>query len=76
MKFRVSSYLPLTSVIWCKEPGEHTWTDTQSYNVFRCNGIRTLTYENTEEYDLATYKCIASNMIGTVESEPVQLYGN
>ncbi|CAC5371715.1 unnamed protein product [Mytilus coruscus] len=75
VKCRVSSYLPLTSVIWCKEPGEHTCTDTKSYNVFRCNGIRTLTYENPD-YEPAAYKCIASNMIGTVESDPVQLYDN
>ncbi|XP_052074212.1 probable serine/threonine-protein kinase pats1 [Mytilus californianus] len=47
--------------------------DTRSSNDDCCNGIRTLTYITSEENDLATYKFIASNMIGTTESDPVQL---
>ncbi|XP_063408095.1 uncharacterized protein LOC134691480 [Mytilus trossulus] len=68
----VSSHLPLTSVIWCREPGDSISPDIKSYNRFSSNGIRILTLENLEKDDFATYKCIASNIIGTVESDPVQ----
>ncbi|XP_063405793.1 probable serine/threonine-protein kinase roco6 [Mytilus trossulus] len=68
----VSSHLPLTSVIWCREPGDSISPDIKSYNGFSSNGIRILTLENLEKDDFATYKCIASNIIGTVESDPVQ----
>lgn len=74
-KCYVKSFLPLTSVIWCKEPGEHISTDIKSENVFSRKGIRTLTCEAREKDDIASYKCIASNIIGTVESDPVHING-
>ncbi|CAG2205294.1 unnamed protein product [Mytilus edulis] len=70
----VSSHLPLTSVIWCREPGDSIFPDIKSYNGFSCNGIRILTIKTREKDDFAIYKCIARNIIGTVESEPVQPY--
>ncbi|XP_076084462.1 uncharacterized protein LOC143055213 [Mytilus galloprovincialis] len=72
-KCYVKSYLPLTSVTWCKEPGELISTDIKSENVFSRNGIRTLTCAIIEKDELASYKCIASNIIGTVESDPVHI---
>ncbi|XP_076084523.1 uncharacterized protein LOC143055275 [Mytilus galloprovincialis] len=68
----LSSHLPLTSVIWCRETGDSISPDIKSYNGFSCNGIRILTLETVEKDDFATYKCIASNIIGTVESDPLQ----
>ncbi|CAG2241367.1 unnamed protein product [Mytilus edulis] len=46
--------------------------DIKSYNEFSRNGIRILTLETVEKDDFATYKCIVSNMIGTVEGDHVQ----
>lgn len=62
-------------MIWCKVPGERISTDIKSENVFSRNGIRTLTCETRERDDLAFYKCIARNIIGTVESNPVHIKG-
>ncbi|XP_052086073.1 uncharacterized protein LOC127723463 isoform X2 [Mytilus californianus] len=73
LKCYVNSHLPLTSVRWCREPGGSIFTDIKSYNGFSRNGLRILTHETREKDDFATYKCIASNKIGTVESDPVQL---
>ncbi|CAC5383849.1 unnamed protein product [Mytilus coruscus] len=73
LKCYLRSHLPLTSVIWCKEPGDRMFPDIKSYNGFSRNGIRALTYETRKKDDLATYKCKASNIIGTVESDPIQV---
>lgn len=75
LKCYVRSYLPLTSMKWFKEPGESMFIDIKSNNVFSRNGIKTLTFEIHEKDNRATYKCIASNIFGTVESDPIQLNG-
>ncbi|CAC5355627.1 unnamed protein product [Mytilus coruscus] len=74
LKCYVRSYIPLTSVIWYKGPGENICSDAKSNNVCSSNGMRTLTFESSVDYDITTYTCRASNLIGAVESIHVQLY--
>lgn len=76
LKCIVKSYLPLTSLIWCNEHREHVLMDTKSSNVFSRKGIKPVMFETYLEYESETYKCVASNIIGSVESKPVQVYGS
>ncbi|CAC5421079.1 unnamed protein product [Mytilus coruscus] len=74
LKCIVKSYLPLTSVIY--REGLKQYTDIkQTVEDFSPGGIRTITFETPGEYDHGTFKCVFKNEVGTVESEPVLLYG-
>ncbi|VDI30733.1 Hypothetical predicted protein [Mytilus galloprovincialis] len=73
LKCYVRSYLPLTSVVWYKEPGKNICSDAPPNNVCSINGMRTLTFASLVDYDITTYTCRASNFIGALKSNYVQL---
>ncbi|CAC5411131.1 unnamed protein product [Mytilus coruscus] len=76
LKCNVLSYLPLTSAAWCRLLPQNECVDIQSSIVWKGKGLRTIIFETSEELESATYKCMAGNIIGVVESPPVQLNEN
>ncbi|VDI30739.1 Hypothetical predicted protein, partial [Mytilus galloprovincialis] len=76
LKCYVRSYLPLKSAMWCRLLPNNECLDKKSSMASNGKGLRTIIYETSEELESAIYKCKASNIIGAVESPPIQLHEN
>ncbi|CAG2234510.1 unnamed protein product [Mytilus edulis] len=70
----VMSYLPLKSVKWYRQVEERLQVERIIDVDLIGEGPWTFTFETPKKHDHGTFKCVASNEVGTVESEPVLLF--